>query len=137
MGANQIHPLHNGTTTAFTPSPPLHSDIADNAGMPWKATDVMKERMNFVLEWDRRWNEAQGGPVDMAEPCPDLVVQARKLMPRRGPRKLRRLLVEQYPEIEWPSTCSRCWTRTLATCSAPSRCSIRPATMLKRSSTRP
>jgi transposase-like protein len=37
--------------------------------MPWKATDVMKERMNFVLEWERRWNEAQGGPVDMAELC--------------------------------------------------------------------
>jgi transposase InsO family protein len=112
---------------------------------------MMKERMNFVLEWDRRWNDAQGGPVDMAELCrkygvsrptgyawvkrfrdanhdvravaeksrrpqtnpnaisaqvEDLVVQARKLMPRRGPRKLRRLLVEQYAEIEWPSTSS-------------------------------
>src|ERR1700737_3854259 len=150
-GANQIHPLHNGTTTSLTRGPPLHSDIADNAAMPWKATDEMKERMNFVLEWDRRWNDAQGGPVDMAELCrkygvsrptgyawvkrfrdanhdvravaeksrrpqtnphaisaqvEDLVVQARKLMPRRGPRKLRRLLVEQYAEIEWPSTSS-------------------------------
>jgi transposase-like protein len=47
----------------------LHSEIADNAAMPWKATDVMKERMNFVLEWERRRNDAQGGPVDMAELC--------------------------------------------------------------------
>ena len=27
----------------------LHSDIADNVAMPWKATDAMKERMSFVL----------------------------------------------------------------------------------------
>ncbi len=119
--------------------------------MPWKATDAMKERVNFVLEWERRWNEAQGGPVDMAELCrkfgvsrptgyawvkrfraadhdvraveeksrrphsnphaisaevEDLVVQARKLMPRRGPRKLRAIMLDRYPEIEWPSTTS-------------------------------
>lgn len=37
--------------------------------MPWKATDVMKERTKFVLEWERRWNEAEGGPVNMAELC--------------------------------------------------------------------
>ena len=96
-------------------------------------------------------NEAQGGPVDMAELCrkfgvsrptgyawvkrfraadhdvraveeksrrphsnphaisaevEDLVVQARKLMPRRGPRKLRAIMLDRYPEIEWPSTTS-------------------------------
>lgn len=38
-------------------------------GMPWKATDVMKERTKFVLEWERRWNEAEGGSVNMAELC--------------------------------------------------------------------
>ena len=129
----------------------LHGDIADNLAMPWKATDAMKERVNFVLEWERRWNEAQGGPIDMAELCrkfgvsrptgyawvkrfraadhdvraveeksrrphsnphaisaevEDLVVQARKLMPRRGPRKLRAIMLDRYPEIEWPSTTS-------------------------------
>ena len=119
--------------------------------MPWKATDAMKERVSFVLEWERRWNEAQGGRVDLAELCrkygvsrptgyawvkrfrdaghdlraveeksrrplanphaispavEDLVVQARKLMPRRGPRKLRAILLDRYPEVEWPSTSS-------------------------------
>jgi hypothetical protein len=29
----------------------------------------MKERVKFVLEWERRWNEAQGSFVDMAELC--------------------------------------------------------------------
>lgn len=37
--------------------------------MSWKATDAMKERTKFVLEWERRWNEAEGGPVNMAELC--------------------------------------------------------------------
>lgn len=37
--------------------------------MTWKATDAMKERTKFVLEWERRWNEAEGGPVNMAELC--------------------------------------------------------------------
>jgi hypothetical protein len=55
----------------------LPTDIADTSsegaqtvtGMPWKATDAMKERTKFVLEWERRWNEAEGGPVNMAELC--------------------------------------------------------------------
>jgi len=29
----------------------------------------MKERTKFVLESERRWNEAEGGPVNMAELC--------------------------------------------------------------------
>lgn len=37
--------------------------------MPWKATDAMKERVNLVLEWERRWNESEGHSVDTAEPC--------------------------------------------------------------------
>lgn len=37
--------------------------------MPWKATDATKERTKFVLEWERRWDEAEGGPVNMAELC--------------------------------------------------------------------
>jgi len=39
------------------------------AGMPWKATEPMKERTKFVLEWERRWREAEGGPVNVAEMC--------------------------------------------------------------------
>ena len=35
--------------------------------MPWKATDTMKERTKLVLEWERRWDAAEGGPVNMAE----------------------------------------------------------------------
>lgn len=37
--------------------------------MPWKATEPMKERTKFVLEWERRWNEAKGGHVNIAELC--------------------------------------------------------------------
>jgi transposase InsO family protein len=116
--------------------------------MPWKATDELKERTKFVLEWERRWNEAEGGPVNMAELCrmfgisrptgyfwvdryresshkleaiversrrpktspnalspeiEDLIVAARKLYPRWGPRKLHVLLVERNPGKQVPS----------------------------------
>jgi transposase InsO family protein len=37
--------------------------------MTWKSTDAMKERTKLVLEWERRWNEAQGGNVNVAELC--------------------------------------------------------------------
>ena len=37
--------------------------------MSWKATNAMKERTKFVLEWERRWREAEGGLVNMAELC--------------------------------------------------------------------
>ncbi|HUS67875.1 MAG TPA: DDE-type integrase/transposase/recombinase [Kofleriaceae bacterium] len=55
----------------------MPTDIADTSsegaltviGMPWKATDAMKERTKFVLEWERRWNEAEGGHINMAELC--------------------------------------------------------------------
>lgn len=116
--------------------------------MPWKETDAMQERMRFVLEWERRWNDAEGGQVDMAELCrrfgvsrqtgyvwvrrfveaghdvkaleeksrrphssptaieleaEDLVVAARKLHPRWGPRKLRAWLQHRYPGGRFPS----------------------------------
>lgn len=29
----------------------------------------MKERTKFILEWERRWHEAEGGPVNMTELC--------------------------------------------------------------------
>jgi len=46
------------------------SEVASTfGGMPWKATDALKERTKFVLEWERRWNDAEGGRVNMAELC--------------------------------------------------------------------
>jgi transposase InsO family protein len=35
--------------------------------MPWKRTDAMTERTKLVLEWEKRWNETEGGRVDVAE----------------------------------------------------------------------
>jgi putative transposase len=108
----------------------------------------MKERTKFVLEWERRWSEAEGGRVNMAELCrmfgvsrqtgytwvkrfraadneldalaersrrpktspravspelEDLIVAARKLYPRWGPRKLHARLVETNPGKVVPS----------------------------------
>jgi transposase InsO family protein len=37
--------------------------------MPWRKTDVSKERVKFVLEWERRWNAAEGASVDFSELC--------------------------------------------------------------------
>lgn len=37
--------------------------------MPWSDTDVTKERVKFVLEWERRWKATHGGRVDGAELC--------------------------------------------------------------------
>jgi hypothetical protein len=36
--------------------------------MPWSETNMMKERVKFVLEWERRWNE-QEGQVNVSELC--------------------------------------------------------------------
>jgi transposase InsO family protein len=38
------------------------------AHMPWKETDVMKERVKFILEWERLWNEYEG-EVNVSELC--------------------------------------------------------------------
>lgn len=117
------------------------------ASMPWKETDVMKERVKFILEWERLWNELEGyvnvselcrrygitrqtgyywvrryrqaghdlaaiqersrrpltSPTAVSEEVQDLVVAARKVHPRWGPRKLRSWLVERKPQIAWPS----------------------------------
>src|SRR5262249_40658368 len=37
--------------------------------MPWSQTNVTKERVKFVLEWERRWQETHGGRIDIAELC--------------------------------------------------------------------
>ena len=115
--------------------------------MPWKETDVMKERSKFVLEWERRWDAGEGRvnvaelcrefgvsrdtghrwirrfqaadhrleaiverstrpftmPTKVSEEIEDLVVAARKEKPAYGPKKLRALLVEHYPEHPVPS----------------------------------
>src|ERR1051325_8600501 len=36
--------------------------------MPWSETDMMKERVRFVLEWERRWNDGEG-EVNVSELC--------------------------------------------------------------------
>jgi Helix-turn-helix domain len=37
--------------------------------MPWRASNVMNERIKFCLRRQRRWDEAEGGRVDVAELC--------------------------------------------------------------------
>jgi transposase InsO family protein len=37
--------------------------------MPWQESNVVNERIKFCLEWRRRWDEAEGGRVDVAELC--------------------------------------------------------------------
>jgi len=37
--------------------------------MPWLAMDTMKERTKFVLKWEERFNDAEGGRVNLAELC--------------------------------------------------------------------
>lgn len=114
--------------------------------MPWNETDVDKERVKFVLEWERRWHEGEGR-VNMAELCrifgisretgyrwvsrfveaghrieavqelsrrpknspnaisdeiQNLVVAARKLYPKWGPRKLEAWLRGRFPEAAIP-----------------------------------
>jgi hypothetical protein len=45
----------------------MSEGVVTVGGMPWKATDAMKERTKFVLEWERRWQETEGLAVNMAE----------------------------------------------------------------------
>lgn len=115
--------------------------------MPWLSTDAMKERIKFVLEWERLRADAPDGrvniselarkygisrqtayewigryrasgaldsladrssrpltsPTRISEDTEILVVAAKKTYPKWGPRKLRALLVDRYPQREWPS----------------------------------
>src|SRR5262245_33670216 len=36
--------------------------------MPWKRTDPTKERVKFVLEWERRWDAGEG-LMNLSELC--------------------------------------------------------------------
>src|SRR5215813_5075256 len=36
--------------------------------MPWSETNSMKERVKFVLEWEKRWEDGQGR-VNISELC--------------------------------------------------------------------
>lgn len=38
------------------------------AAMPWKETDVMKERVKLILEWEGLWDEYEGY-VNVSELC--------------------------------------------------------------------
>jgi transposase InsO family protein len=40
----------------------------ETVGMPWKRTDALSERVQFITEWERRF-QAQRGRVDVAELC--------------------------------------------------------------------
>ena len=115
--------------------------------MPWHATDPVKERTKFILEWEARWQRDEGqvnvaelcrvfgisrqagygwirryeeaghdlqavarrsrrphsSPTAVADDVQDVVVAARKLHPRWGPRKLRVWLVDRYPRVALPS----------------------------------
>jgi len=116
------------------------------APMPWLATNAVKERTKLVLEWERRFNLAEGGRVNMAELCRvfgvsrqtgydwvnryrasgalDALVD-RSRRPKTSPTKvgeeietaivaarkkfgwggvkLRAVLAQSQPEIDWPS----------------------------------
>jgi len=37
--------------------------------MPWRETRAMNERAKFCLDWEERWEAAEGGRVDVAELC--------------------------------------------------------------------
>jgi hypothetical protein len=37
--------------------------------MPFNRTDPMKERVKFILAWEKRWQESQGGRIDEVELC--------------------------------------------------------------------
>lgn len=67
----------------------------------------MKERINFVLEWERRWNQAQGRKVDMAElrfrdVAHDLyAIEEKSRRPHTNPTA-----ISAEPGVEWLSTTS-------------------------------
>ena len=47
--------------------------------MPWQKTDPMKERVEFVLEWEKRWDAGEGR-MNFAELCRELGSVARLAM---------------------------------------------------------
>ena len=36
--------------------------------MPWSTTDAAKERVKFILEWEKRWDAGEG-VTDISELC--------------------------------------------------------------------
>lgn len=36
--------------------------------MPWSTTDAVKERVKFILEWEKRWNAGEG-VTNISELC--------------------------------------------------------------------
>src|SRR3954470_2152218 len=46
--------------------------------MPFNRTDPMKERVKFILAWEKRWQESQGGRIAAAafEPHGDLAADS-------------------------------------------------------------
>jgi transposase InsO family protein len=56
-----------------------------------------------VRALESRSNRPRTSPTAIEEQMQDAVVEARKLHPKWGPRKLRAWLVDAYPAVAWPS----------------------------------
>src|SRR5215471_21343546 len=56
----RIHPLRSEPRTSLTLGSCNPRTSLTVASMPWKETDSMKERVKFVLEWEKRWEEGEG-----------------------------------------------------------------------------
>jgi hypothetical protein len=67
-GVIRIAPRQINPRTSLTVIWLESEDIPDSGEMPWKETDAMKERVKFVLEWERRWHEGEG-KLNFAELC--------------------------------------------------------------------
>ena len=55
--------------------------------MAWKETDPLKERVKFVLEWERMWEETEGHP-NVAALCRLSALEEKSRRPRRSPAKV-------------------------------------------------
>jgi len=78
--------------------------VSRTAGYTWiKRHQASGHDLRCLEERSRR---SHSNPHLISPKVDDWVVQARKVHPRWGPRKLRVLLFDRYPEIEWPSTSS-------------------------------
>jgi hypothetical protein len=65
-------------------------EIPDSgAPMPWQETDVTRERVKFVLEWERRWDEGEGR-MNFAELCREFGISRQQGYLWRDEEKRRR-----------------------------------------------
>jgi transposase InsO family protein len=74
--------------------------ISRQTGYDWIGRYRETGRIDALVERSRR---PLSSPLKVSEKVEATVVAARKQRPTWGPRKLRRALVERYPDVEWPS----------------------------------